>query len=66
LALSQKLCKLMGGEIYVDSELGQGSSFTIRMPMLTGRRKGDGFASATLVPATCDIALQSNAVRANV
>jgi signal transduction histidine kinase len=66
LALSQKLCKLMGGEIYVDSELGQGSSFTIRMPMQTGRRKGDGFASATLVPATCDIALQSNAVRANV
>jgi signal transduction histidine kinase len=66
LALSQKLCKLMGGEIYVDSELGQGSSFTIRVPMLTGRRKGDAFASATLVPATCDNALQSNAVRANV
>ena len=66
LALSQKLCKLMGGEIYVDSEIGQGSSFTIRVPMLTGRRKGDAFASATLVPATCDIALQSNALRANV
>jgi signal transduction histidine kinase len=66
LALSQKLCKLMGGEIYVDSELGKGSRLTIRVPMLTGRRKGDAFASATLVPAACDIALQSNAVRANV
>ena len=66
LALSQKLCKLMGGEIYVDSELGKGSRLTIRVPMLTGRRKGDAFASATLVPAACDIALQSNGVSANV
>ena len=66
LALSEKLCKLMGGEIYVDSELGKGSRLTIRVPMLTGRRKGDAFASATLVPAACDIALQSNGVGANV
>jgi len=66
LALSQKLCKLMGGEIYVDSEVGRGSRFTIRMPLLAGRRKGDAFASATLVPATSDIALQSNAQMANV
>jgi len=32
LALSQKLCRLMGGEITVESELGRGSSFTIRIP----------------------------------
>ena len=32
LALSQKLCALMGGGISVDSELGQGSCFTIRVP----------------------------------
>ena len=54
LALSQKLCKLMGGEIFVESEVGKGSRFTIRMPLLAGRRKGDAgdaFASATLVPA---------------
>jgi len=31
LALSQKLCALMGGGISVSSELGQGSSFTIRV-----------------------------------
>jgi signal transduction histidine kinase len=61
LALSQKLCKLMGGEISVESELGKGSRFTIRMPLLTGRRKGDAFASATLVPAVSDLALQSTA-----
>jgi signal transduction histidine kinase/CheY-like chemotaxis protein len=33
LALSQKLCRLMGGEISVQSELGKGSCFTIRVPV---------------------------------
>jgi signal transduction histidine kinase len=32
LALSQKLCRLMNGEIDVISEFGVGSSFTIRVP----------------------------------
>ncbi len=55
LALGQKLCKLMGGEIFVESELGKGSRFTVRMPLLTGRTKGDAFASATLVPVATDL-----------
>jgi signal transduction histidine kinase len=59
LALSQKLCKLMGGEIFVESEVGKGSRFTIRMPLLAGRRKGDVFASATLVPAPSGLALET-------
>jgi signal transduction histidine kinase len=32
LALSQKLCALMGGGIFATSELGHGSCFTIRVP----------------------------------
>jgi signal transduction histidine kinase/ActR/RegA family two-component response regulator len=32
LSLTQKLCRLMGGEVTVESELGQGSCFTIRLP----------------------------------
>ncbi|MFB2550358.1 sensor histidine kinase [Ensifer soli] len=32
LAISQKLCTLMGGGITVISELGKGSSFTVRIP----------------------------------
>jgi signal transduction histidine kinase len=32
LALSQKLCRMMGGEITVESKPGRGSCFTIRMP----------------------------------
>src|SRR4030081_1254231 len=50
LALSQKLCNLMGGEILAESELGKGSCFTICMPLSAGRRKADAFVSATLVP----------------
>jgi signal transduction histidine kinase len=34
LALSQRLCKLMGGDILVESEPGRGSCFTVRMPLL--------------------------------
>lgn len=32
LALSRKLCRLMGGEIFAESALGQGSVFTIVLP----------------------------------
>ncbi|HEX7969022.1 MAG TPA: ATP-binding protein [Stellaceae bacterium] len=32
LALSRKLCHMMGGEITVESDLGRGSCFTIRIP----------------------------------
>jgi signal transduction histidine kinase len=32
LALSQKLCRLMNGEISVRSEVGKGSTFTVRIP----------------------------------
>jgi signal transduction histidine kinase len=57
LALSQKLCKLMGGEIVVESALGQGSCFSIRMPVVAGRRKTDACAAATLAPEHDDVAL---------
>lgn len=32
LKVTQKLCRLMGGEILTESELGKGSTFTLRLP----------------------------------
>src|SRR5262249_49289665 len=32
LALSRRLCRMMGGDVLVDSEEGRGSTFTIRLP----------------------------------
>src|SRR6266481_2836390 len=63
LALSQKLCKLMGGEISVESKLGKGSRFTIRMPLTAGRRKADLHVVASLVPAASDFALETTSAQ---
>ena len=58
LALSQKLCKLMGGEITVESVLGKGSRFTIRIPLVAGRRRTDAHVAATLAPEVPDHAFE--------
>ncbi|NOZ52353.1 MAG: hypothetical protein GXP08_04275 [Gammaproteobacteria bacterium] len=40
LYISRRLCQAMGGDISVESDLGLGSTFTIRLPIFT-RRPGD-------------------------
>jgi signal transduction histidine kinase/DNA-binding response OmpR family regulator len=49
LVISQRFCEMMGGDIGVDSEIGRGSSFTVRLPRTVGERKSA--SNATLVPA---------------
>jgi len=34
LAISKRFCQMMGGDIMVESEVGRGSTFTIRLPRI--------------------------------
>jgi signal transduction histidine kinase len=53
LALSQKLCALMGGGISATSEVGRGSCFTIRvLAWMSGERSADEGSSGTVSQLT--------------
>jgi signal transduction histidine kinase len=61
LALSLKLCRLMGGDISVDSELGVGSCFTMNLPTTPATRPAIVEAAEQGVQALVALAQQHNA-----
>jgi GAF domain-containing protein/DNA-binding response OmpR family regulator len=53
LALSRRLCRMMGGDVGVESEAGRGSTFTIRLPAVVAEAAEPAGAAAT-GPASLD------------
>ena len=55
LALSRRLCQLMGGDITVESQSGKGSSFAVHLPAGTSDEtdvsEREGAATAPSIPA---------------
>ena len=58
LAISRRLCQIMGGSLSVESQLGQGSAFTVHLP-------GDSVVSMVPLAATGGIATRQP-VRASI
>jgi signal transduction histidine kinase len=56
LAISKRFCEMMGGDITVESEIGRGSTFTIRLPMMADAPK----AAPQLSASEAKIALGSS------
>ena len=50
LSLSQNLCRLMGGQIEIESELGKGSRFTIRLPAQAEQPVAEPVATVAMPP----------------
>ncbi|HEX5282403.1 MAG TPA: ATP-binding protein [Micropepsaceae bacterium] len=54
LALSRHLCRMMGGNIDVQSDFGRGSRFTIRIPAYLEQHRGGAVASGSAAVAEHD------------
>ncbi len=53
LAISRHLVELMGGEIAVQSELGKGSTFSVRLPLIPLPARPDGGKAVDLSGLSC-------------
>jgi signal transduction histidine kinase len=62
LALSRRFCQMMGGDIAVTSQLGQGATFTVRLPAVVAEQPeapephAEAAQPTDQPPATADVA----------
>jgi signal transduction histidine kinase len=61
LALSQGLCRMMGGEITVESEYGRGSCFTISVPAYIDAQHGPSITDDAGMAGSADMELRPHA-----
>jgi signal transduction histidine kinase/CheY-like chemotaxis protein len=61
LAISRRFCNLLGGDLSVHSEVGKGSTFTIRIPVMLPEEKPQIFANATSVSDAVGVQLTRQA-----
>jgi signal transduction histidine kinase/CheY-like chemotaxis protein len=62
LALTQKLCRLMGGDVTVESELGHGSCFTIRLPTSLAEQVQRRSIGQSVEPAQVETAARADTI----
>ena len=46
LAITRHFCRMLGGDVAVESEPGEGSTFTITLPVAAGQNRGESRANA--------------------
>ena len=51
LTITRKLCQMMGGDVTIASKVGQGSTFTLRLPAVAARPTAKAAPAAALPPA---------------
>jgi signal transduction histidine kinase/CheY-like chemotaxis protein len=60
LAITKRFCKMMGGDVTVESELGSGTTFTIRLPAVVEEEEAPAEREAEVHPGQCVLVIDDD------